>query len=466
MIKKGKQKFALWAVTALMLFATTITAMGETTDKFVPGTKINEVNVGNLTVDEAKAQMQQYYINEYKISLKSKEGTTETIAANEIGYSVVIPDALQPILDAQNAGGRVSGPATDNSHEIAVEGKFDEAALTAKINSLSGISGEGIQKTQDAHISDYQEGQPFTIIPETEGNDLNPERTIAAIKEAAAGGKTWVALLDAGCYNSVKVRAGDESLVNLLNTMNQTKDMTITYSIRGNAEVLEGKVIAGWITGVKDGAIEINSDMAAKYIGQLAAKYDTAGTVRTFKTVSGKEVSLTGPYGWKINQEAESAALMAMIRTSQTQSREPVYSLSASAPDVDWGKTYVEVDLTGQHVYMIKDGAVVWDAPCVTGNTSKDYTTPPGIFSLYYKERDKVLRGAKLADGTYEYESPVKYWMPFNGGIGLHDADWRSKFGGSIYQKSGSHGCVNLPAGKVPALFELVYKGIPILCYN
>ena len=139
---------------------------------------------------------------------------------------------------------------------------------------------------------------------------------------------------------------------------------------------------------------------------------------------------------------------------------------SASRTAPDWGNTYVEIDLGGQHVYMIKDGAIVWDAPCVTGNVSKNYTTPEGIYSLTYKQTDRILRGAKQADGTYEYESHVDYWMPFNGGIGLHDADWRSKFGGTIYQYGGSHGCINLPPAKAKILYDLVYAGIPVICYN
>lgn len=113
---------------------------------------------------------------------------------------------------------------------------------------------------------------------------------------------------------------------------------------------------------------------------------------------------------------------------------------------------------------MVKDGTVVWDAPCVTGNVSKDYTTPAGIYSLTYKEKDRILRGKKLDNGKYEYESHVDYWMPFNGGIGLHDASWRSKFGGTIYQTSGSHGCVNLPPASAATLYDLLYKGIPVIC--
>ncbi len=69
----------------------------------------------------------------------------------------------------------------------------------------------------------------------------------------------------------------------------------------------------------------------------------------------------------------------------------------------------------------------------------------PVSISLAYKAKDQTLRGTKKADGTYEYETPVKYWMPFNGGVGFHDASWQTTFGGSSYQTNGSHGCVNMP---------------------
>ena len=81
-------------------------------------------------------------------------------------------------------------------------------------------------------------------------------------------------------------------------------------------------------------------------------------------------------------------------------------------------------------------------------------------------EKQVSCRTYFLADGTYEYESHVDYWMPFNGGIGFHDASWRSKFGGTIYQYSGSHGCINLPVDKAKLLYEKVYKGMPVLCHN
>ena len=57
--------------------------------------------------------------------------------------------------------------------------------------------------------------------------------------------------------------------------------------------------------------------------------------------------------------------------------------------------------------------------------------------------------------------------LPFNGGIGLHDASWRSSFGGKIYIYSGSHGCINLPGKKAAKIYEMINKETPIVCvYN
>ena len=208
--------------------------------------------------------------------------------------------------------------------------------------------------------------------------------------------------------------------------MNRCREMTVTYTFGEQSEVLDSATICSWITGSAEGQIQLNMDQVNAYVQALAAKYNTAGTARAFHTATGRDVSVTGPFGWKIDQAGEAQALADVIRTAQSQSREPVYASKAvDRSAAEWGSTYVEVDLSGQHVYMTKDGAVVWEAPCVTGNVSKNYTTPPGLYSLTYKQRDRVLRGQKQAHGKYEYETPVSYWLPFNGGIGLHDANCR-----------------------------------------
>lgn len=469
MNRKMKHVLRSLLLAVVMAVMCSISAFADENDvtRFVKGTDINGVDIGGLTVEEARAQIAASYANGYKLTIKEKGGGTEAITGPEIGYAVTVPDGLAAILEQQNATGRKSGPHAENSHEMQLSGSYDDAALTARINALACVSGADIIKTADAHISAYVEGQPFTIVPEIQGNDVDTEKTMAVLKGAVANGLKEIVLAEWDCYRTVQIKSGDESLKALCDVMNQCKDMTITYVFGETTSALPGSLIASWLTGSENGQISVNRDMAAAYVATLAAQFDTAGSKRIFHTASGRDVEVSGPYGWTIDQAAETDALIAMIQTGQSQSREPQYAKSAvSRTAPDWGNTYVEIDLTNQHVYMYQDGVQVWEAPCVTGNVSKNYTTPAGVYSLAYKQTDRILRGAKQADGSYEYESHVDYWMPFNGGIGLHDADWRSKFGGTIYQYGGSHGCINLPPAKAKILYDLVYKGIPVICYN
>ncbi|MCD7906231.1 MAG: L,D-transpeptidase/peptidoglycan binding protein [Clostridium sp.] len=443
------------------------TALADDAAQFVPGTSINGLGIGGMTVEQAKSSIEGFYDSSYQLEIKKKDGTKEYIKGAEIGYKVTLPAGLDEILAQQNATGRVSGPAADNSHTMAMTAVYDAQALDAKIAALPCLSGSGIVETRDARISDYAAETEFTIIPEVEGNNLDPERTAAAIRETVAAGAKELDLTAAGLYHQIQVRANDAGLQALRDTMNRYRGMSVTYQFGEASEVLDGGTICSWLSVGADGQVNVDAAGVTGFVQALAAKYDTAGTERTFHTADGRDVQLTGPYGWKLDQAAEIQALTDLLKSTDSQTREPVFAQTAAGrAEPEWGSTYVEIDLTNQHVYMTKDGEVVWDAPCVTGNVSKNYTTPPGIYSLTYKEEDRILRGPKKADGSYEYESHVDFWMPFNGGIGLHDANWRGSFGGAIFQTSGSHGCVNLPPDRAKILYGLVEKGMPVICYN
>ena len=90
---------------------------------------------------------------------------------------------------------------------------------------------------------------------------------------------------------------------------------------------------------------------------------------------------------------------------------------------------------------------------------ARNNATPDGIYPLTYKTKNATLKGE-------DYETKVKFWMPFNRGIGFHDAWWRNKFGGNIYLRGGSHGCVNLPPRIAQDLYQFVYQGMPIICHH
>ncbi|MEI3186586.1 MAG: L,D-transpeptidase [Lachnospiraceae bacterium] len=148
------------------------------------------------------------------------------------------------------------------------------------------------------------------------------------------------------------------------------------------------------------------------------------------------------------------------MRRERSRSAKPQYSQKAASHDGnDYGSTYVEINLTAQHLYFYKGGSLVVQSDFVSGNESKGWSTPAGAYPLTYKQRNATLKGEN-------YSTPVSYWMPFNGGIGLHDAYWRSSFGGTIYKTNGSHGCINLPPAVAKTIYENISAGTAVLCYH
>jgi len=48
----------------------------------------------------------------------------------------------------------------------------------------------------------------------------------------------------------------------------------------------------------------------------------------------------------------------------------------------------------------------------------------------------------------------------------MHDASWRSVFGGEIYKNNGSHGCVNMPYEAAKTVYSYIDKTMPIIVYS
>lgn len=309
MKKSWRRNVKCMVFAAGFALALSCTAYADETT-FVSGTSVNGLGISNMTVDQATQRIAYFYASDYKLTIKEKGGKTEVITGPEIGYSVGLPEGyLQQILDQQNASGRLSGPDADNKHRSDMAGSFDSAALDAKIGSLNAISGSSIVTTADAYVSAYQEGQPFTIVPEVRGNNVDREKTAQLIREAASKGEAEVDLEAAGCYYTPSVTQDDENLKTLCDTMNRCREMTVTYTFGEQSEVLDSATICSWITGSADGQIQLNMDQVNAYVQTLAAKYNTAGTARTFHTATGRDVSVTGPFGWKIDQAGEAQAL-------------------------------------------------------------------------------------------------------------------------------------------------------------
>ena len=134
---------------------------------------------------------------------------------------------------------------------------------------------------------------------------------------------------------------------------------------------------------------------------------------------------------------------------------------SATITDTAYGEyvgdTYIEVSIDQQHMWAYKDGRQVVTTEVVTGNYGT-HDTPTGYYEIEYKDTDTYLVGDT-------WNSHVDYWMPFYGGYGIHDSDWRSEYGNPIYKGDGSHGCVNTPIGAMSKLYDNMPTGTPVIIY-
>lgn len=248
----------------------------------------------------------------------------------------------------------------------------------------------------------------------------------------------------------------------MMNRISRYCSTCVEYQFGDEVEILNGERIVGWIRyNAATGTVYLDREEIKAYIGELAEKYDTYQKPREFQTSAGDWVTVTGgSYGWLLDQAKEAGVLEHLIRSGANRKRFPRFAHTAA----DWshsdlGDTYVEVDLTNQHLWLYVDGEQVLSTACVTGTyTDSGRKTPPGTYTIYSMESPAVLKGP-------DWNSPVSYWMPFNGGIGLHDATWRTSFGGDIFLYSGSHGCVNLPLEAAETLYSYAYNGMPVICY-
>ncbi|MBQ4482310.1 MAG: L,D-transpeptidase [Lachnospiraceae bacterium] len=230
---------------------------------------------------------------------------------------------------------------------------------------------------------------------------------------------------------------------------------------KDSAFVLDQNGMMGLLQKNADGSYF--QDAAGNYSADINAVTGFVSSLASMYEISGCTV---------MNQVAESQYLISAISQGIGGVRIPQITVStvpeaqaaietASAAEqmqTVSNMTYIDIDIDNQKLTYFVNGAPVLISDVVTGNARAHHDTPKGTYTLYGKSTNRTLKGA-------DYEAFVKYWMPFTGNYGIHDASWRKSFGGSIYQTSGSHGCVNLPGSMAEALFNQVSVGTMVVIH-
>ena len=362
-----------------------------------------------------------------------------------------------------------------SSHQLEAQSgaTFDGDKLRSLIEQQVSALNANATAPTNATIGFDEGSQQYVVVAEKPGSQLDLDRVVAAVSDQI-GALPASIVLDDSVYAKPEVTKEDESLAAAAQNANRfmSADIPLTLGGKSAGEITRTQ-ISQWITLGDDHTATLDQQKLAAWVkDNVAAKFDTVAHTRTYTRADGKQITVEdsghGNYGWVTDEAALVSTLTQAIEDGSTQTVDiPTKQTANTVPDAgfrDWGNRYIDIDLTEQHVRMYgDDGSVIWESDAVTGNVAQSHDTPTGVYAMNdYRASDNVELRGKIDPKTNEpeYISHVNYWMPFiDNSWALHDADWRSSFGGNIYKTNGSHGCVNLPPDKAAELYKLCKIG-------
>ena len=206
-----------------------------------------------------------------------------------------------------------------------------------------------------------------------------------------------------------------------------------------------------------DGELDLDRLDFTEFLNTVNAKLQNI--LLTFQaTDTGEWLCLPSKsYDNGINIEAEKNFIKSAVSTQTSCPDHSVFDMSEP-----YDVSYVEVSIGSQHVWHYVDEELCCESDCVTGKCDNRHETPTGVFQIVDKQNGKALRPQGAKSSTW-----VNKWMRItDDGVGLHDATWRSSFGGNIYKNDGSHGCINLPKDYAYALYDEVSVGTPVIIHE
>ena len=454
---------------------------------FLANTFINNIDVSGKTKEEAYDMVKEKSDLKDNIIIVRLDGSQLELPLTEIGYTDKTQYEIEKFYNSQNHYNWIGAKFSNTQFEVEEKFTYDKVMLETLLKKKVTAASSG-RPPENATIQKSTDGTGYAIIKEKPGDKINTDKIknlYDFVEQNLDANRYVIDISGVDCYETAKVTA--DSLKDECEKLNKMNSLSITFDFIHSQEVLKGSQIMGWISfdsKSKDGIV-VDMKQVEAYVEQLAKKYDTYGTDRTFKTTKIGTITIksgdkmqndTGNYGWWIDQQKTMELIKELIIAGKSTTTKPVYYVNPDShysytcdesvwtKDKDYGNTYVEIDIGTQHLWYYKNGKLTVESDVVTGYIgADDRYTREGVFKVWMKESPSVLRGAT-------WTTNVTYWIYFSlYGAGMHDASWQGGvFGGTKYKTSGggSHGCINMPFDKVKQIYGLIEYNTPVFIYN
>ncbi len=483
----GVQKVTIALVVLLIIIGLIIAGvylygMNKVQGKFLANTFINGVDVSGLTQKETYDLLTEKSVLPDKITLKTINGDTVSILFSQIGYIDNVQTTISQYYSQQNHYMWFRNLFSTTEYSFSSDFEYDKEKLHSEIKRKV-IDLATSTEPQDAYIKKTDDG--FIVIKEVPGDKIDPSKIESVydfVDSYVESGEYDVDLSLLNCYSMPQVT--EEDLQAEADKLNSLYSIEITYDFNYTTEVLGGEEIMDWIIfNEKDPtSYKVDADKAMAYVEELAAKYDTYDKPRKFNSTSRGEITVEkdeddkGCYGWWIDQQKTCDQLVEIIEEGSSAQIEPIYYTNPNSgyeytcnpewrtAESDIGDTYCEIDLEMQHFWYYKKGKLEYECDIVSGMPTAERNTPGGVYKVWFKDKDRVLKGTLSTGETWS--TPVTYWNNISTfGIGLHDATWHPYFGGTRYKYYGSHGCINMPYDAAKYVYENIDIGTPVVMY-
>lgn len=436
-------------------------------DHFLFGTSLNGKDVSLKSVQKAEEILKDE-VECYELILKEKDGKMEQISGEQIGLQYINQGEVNRMLKKQNPFLWCGAFFSETALTVSTEAEYDKGRLTNVIQNLSCYTEE---ETPLQNAVPEFDGTKYVIKKEVSGSGVDKEKFEKAVAEAVDSLAEELDLQKEKCYLQPQYTSESKEVIQACEKLNQYLRGSVTYTMDVPVTV-DRKVIPGWLSVDENMNVKLDESGIKSWLTEFGDKYDTMGTTRTFATPNGKAASVTGgTYGWSIDEDTEFTVILNALKNGENVTREPAYYVGGTASVhtmPDWGSTYIDVDLSQQHIWCVINGTVALETDVVTGEPIPEKITPEGVYSILEKTMNTVLVGEIQADGEPEYRTHVDYWMRVTWtGIGFHDATWQSAFGGTLNQipDVGSHGCINMPLDKAAELYNMIEVGTPVVIH-
>lgn len=354
-------------------------------DKFHIGFLINNIDVSANTTLEAKDKIENSLKN-YELTIEGKD-KIEKINASDIDLNFNGEEKLNDILKSQNPFSWIINLFDPSAEILNNSITYDKNKLSNKIDKFVFFKKENVIEPKNASFK-YEDGS-FVIIEEEQGSKVDKKLLIKAIEEGIESGERTINLEEKGVYIKPKYGKDSEEVLRTKEELNNMLNTNLNYSFGGKNLTLDKNEINDWFSVDKDMNININKKKVANYAYKIALQYNTKGKIRSFKTSTGKIVNVSGGnYGYSVDQAEEVKKIISSIKKGENITREPVFSEKGNIYNGnDIGNSYVEISLGGQHIWFYKNGKLLVDSDIVTGNKSRGWATPAGVYKLTYKQK-------------------------------------------------------------------------------